>query len=48
MFFLCICGTIIIAGLITAFTNWRENQPIIEEKEHPFYITRVNKETQYD
>lgn len=37
----CVGGTITLAGRITAFMNWWEKQPIIEEKEPPFYITRT-------
>ena len=35
----CIGGTIILAGGVTAFMEWWKRQPIIEERERPFYIT---------
>lgn len=41
----CLIDTALIGWGINLFMNWWENRPIIEEKERPFYITRVNKET---
>lgn len=40
----CIGGTIILAGGITAFMERWENQPIVEEQDHPFYITKTYKD----
>jgi len=40
----CIGGTIILAGGVTAFMNWLEVHPVVEENEPPFYITRTYKE----
>lgn len=44
----CIGGTVILAGVITAFMNWWEAYPIVEENEPPFYITRTYKEIKND
>lgn len=41
----CLIDTALLARGINLFMHWWENRPIVEEKEHPFYITRVNKET---
>lgn len=44
----CIGGTIIMAGCVTAFMNWWEARPVVEENEPPFYITRTYKEIKND
>jgi len=40
----CVGGTFICAGVVTAFMNWWRKQPIVEEYQTPFYITRTYKD----
>ena len=40
----CIGGTFIIAGAMTAFMNWWDARPLVEENERPFYITKTYQE----
>lgn len=36
----CVGGTFILAGVVTAFMNWWEAQPVVEEKSTPLYIKK--------
>ena len=44
----CIDGAVILACAVTAFMNWWEAHPVVEENEPPFYITRTYKEIKND
>jgi len=40
----CAGGTFILAGVVTAFMEWWEKQPVVEARERPFYITKTYEE----